>query len=329
MRQPISLATAWVTLAVASVATAAPPVEVEVIVGDNENEKEDALFSKTQPSEESDSVQAAPKVETDGDANVNTQVLNVTINNEPAAESDVATSERNAEIESLEQDMDNARERLDAMKSAPAETRSEPVDQSAKDEFDEEFDRKWKKKVRKKVRRNSDGVGFEKGDKLIYGRFGDLNGFGFEYMVADRVSLATSMGWLSSAKDPSDRRSPSDRLLPEVALDRERGFLWEGAVHVHAINSEHWNVYGSVGLTNVRYNLDGEEEFDGGSIYGKLGGGVRFSLGALHTGFDLGWYPYEVTRYSDDDASDFEELRDSERTDSNRFLGTWLVGVTF
>ncbi|MEO1171248.1 MAG: hypothetical protein AAFX94_04235, partial [Myxococcota bacterium] len=71
------------------------------------------------------------------------------------------------------------------------------------------------------------------------------------------------------------------------------------------------------------------EDLDGGSVFGRLGGGVRFSLGALHTGFDLGWYPYEITRYSDDNASEFEDLDDSERTDSNRFLGTWLVGLTF
>ncbi|MEO1483917.1 MAG: hypothetical protein AAFU77_17540 [Myxococcota bacterium] len=321
----------WVTFAVASSALAAPPVEVEVIVGEND----DTLFSKTEKSPEEPDVKA--KVEADGDANVNTQVLNVTINSEPAAAAGAgagaATSEREAEIEALEQDMTSARERLrrnnTAVQTEPAPTDELDDFDEEFDDFDEEFERRWKKNVRRKVRRHKSERALEAGDTLIFGRFGDLNGFGLEHMVTDRISLGASMGWLSSAKDPSDRRAPSDRLLPEVALDRERGFLFEGALNVHAVNSEHWNVYGSVGLTNVRYSLDGEEDLDGGSVFGRLGGGVRFSLGALHTGFDLGWYPYEITRYSDDNASEFEDLDDSERTDSNRFLGTWLVGLTF
>lgn len=330
MRQLGSWATAWVTVGFGAVAYAGPPVEVEVIV---EGEVEsDALFSEeddtaTRPDE------TRVRTNRDGAPSVNTQVLSVTINND-------GKEEREREMEALEQDMAEARERfrsrtpLPAPAPSPSETSASPGPDAetpapppqVEDDVPEptDHDRREKRKH----------GGFRAGDSLVYYRAGDLAaGFGFEHMVVDRVSLTLSGGWLSAKEDEDgEHRRPSDRFLPAAALDRTRGFLLEGGMNLHFLNTKHWNAYGSIGLANVNYSIDGSERLRGGSVYGRLGGGVRWIWNRLHVAFDLGWYPYEVARYEDhspDAEGEVIQLADAERVDSNRLLGTWYVGWRF
>ncbi|MEL6543234.1 MAG: hypothetical protein AAFQ82_01335 [Myxococcota bacterium] len=329
------------SIGIAPVAYAAPPVEVEVIVGESDD---DALFSEAEESTdhsepESQKDQNKVDVKSDGKPNVNTQVVNLTINND-------GSSEREKEMKALEQDMADARSRLNAPPAPPAPTPppAPPVEvpappappSAALDGHDSDVDAELherRKKKRRKSRKGRKDGGFRAGDSLAFYRAGDLRaGFGLEHMVADRLSFTLSGGWLSAKEDDDGDQRASDRFLPSAAQDRTRGFLLEGGMNLHVVAREHWNVYGSVGLSNVNYSVDGSERLRGGSVYGRLGTGIRWIWSRLHLGFDLGWYPYEITRYQDNGPEaegEVIELADAERVDSNRVLATWYVGWRF
>ncbi|MEM6734135.1 MAG: hypothetical protein AAF658_21410, partial [Myxococcota bacterium] len=235
------------------------------------------------------------------------------------------------EIEELERDMAGAKKALgerfpELPSTPPLEPSVAPPEPSAGAEPPKVTKHHWKKDSKRKL-------GLSAGDTVLTYRAGDVrSGFGLEHMVSDRLSLFINGGWLSAKLDENGDQRPSDRLLPAPAVDRTRGFLVDAGLNLHWFTRKHWNAYTSLGVSNVNYTIDDGERLRGGSVYGRLGAGVRWIWSHFHLGLDVGWYPYELTRYVDngpDADGEVIDLEDSERVDSNRVLGTWYVGWRF
>lgn len=246
-------------------------------------------------------------------------------------ESAATSTPRAQEEAALDADADEARARIDALRSkkAHAEAQATPeADCAAGAEGGPWF---WHKPT-----------GVRQGDFLLtwHGGFGAGGGFGggaAEWMFGERFGLRLSGTFDGIGPDSEFHGKVSGWDFTSGAWGVSRsafgvstqGFvgLVEPAVTYHFRPGERFDVYASAGVSAFAYRLD---EARGGSALVRTGVGAQWFWRAIFVGAELGWYPIELARVTgrrEGNVEIFRVDRAEEPFDARRATFIAHVGV--
>lgn len=289
-----------------------PPVDVQVVAGDDEEDFfEDAKAPKASEPEEEKTAAPSVKVQKRGDdgSNVNTNVVNVVIGGQQQSQKAEATNQE-AEVESLEQDLSVARERVEARRPAKAEAAA-PKDESpgpahASPDGSHSWWRSWNK-----------APGVRQGDVLLSalgGRSatGGYWGAALELMIDDHFGLRGKgfFDLVGGHRGFSHREGGGWRFtdggrwagLTSDAfggVDRGVVHMLEAQLSYHFRPQKRFDPYATLGASHFGWWLGrGGGDDIGGGAYLRAGAGFNWFWRSLFAGAEVGWYPVELFRYS-------------------------------
>lgn len=289
-------------LCLAPTAVAGPPVRVDVLV----DEAEDDFFRAAPPGEPR---AASSTSKGEGQSQVNTQVVNVNVYEQAPSQPDRAAPTPPPEPTppaGEEELTPRVEQKVESWWRVPSHARAGDV------------------LVAPRVGYPMSGLGLE---VMLSDRWAlqlNVAGKRLEGAEADEDAL----GGLGGFGVP--------QLLPGT---RSSGFAHaqDLSVAFHFLPRSRWDLYASAGLGHVGYRLraEGADPVTGGSGYGRLGAGLAYHYRRFFVGIDLGWYPLEVLRYRIDEGErSAQAIPPGDRgewvaLDARRVMGSWRFGLRF
>jgi hypothetical protein len=322
------LAPSCVFLAITSAAYAdPPPVEVQAL---EEGEEADFFKPKKPPPEEpSASGGTTVQVIVGGNSQVQTNAQS-----------------QDAEVRALEQDMDDARQRIaerrGALSAKPAEVKAEaaaPAAETAPAAGDSrDFWSSWHR-----------APGVHQGDVLLSvmggpSATGAFAGLGLELMVDERLALFGNLfidplgagrlktgGW--RGWDFTRAAWARPHLLTAGQGQDGLVHMLEAGAAYHFVPKKRWDPYVGLGLAHLGYYAErGGAEDIGGGLYLRAHAGLRFFWKSAFVGAEVGWYPVEIVRYAVEQGEEgrVAVLEEPGKTfDPNRVVVAMRVGIRF
>lgn len=310
-------------LAAPASAWAAPPVEVEVLVGDDASE--DLVEKRTSTKGES------------GPVTTQTQVVNIHINGERVSPTPRETAKADPERASPEpasvpESMSRPDMPTPIQKPPPVPSDERPI-ALARGELGPEKPKSWWKSPYP-----------EAGSVVLTLQGGSYKGLGLEVYANDVVGLHVDVGFDDLDYDDRDA-SPRSNVeaggfaLPAIENRDISGgltYLVDAGPRFHVIPESRFDLHLGFGLSLFGYHIERFEgaSLDGGSVLGRMSAGLRWHWNRLSIGVDASWLPLEIARFRiverlGEDRLDGIDLSNADRFRGDRFAVAWKLGFRF